>query len=546
MSRTLVTVSRIANAPNSLHGREFCAVPATLSATGTIRLRQWQPILLLAMVCLCFAAAQGAEPASPPLPPGMVLTTPVISEEIPEVLRELHKRLSKGIAPKDNAAVWLLHIYGDGALDAPLHDVTLEMLGIETMSPASPLFVSIDEFVRSQGHASPEEAAREGLLIDQQLQAAGQELWTAAQSPQLASYLKANENALKTLTIAADCPSYFAPLLAPELPSRLLSVSLVIERRLPFLCRLLAVRALLRFSERNLSGCLEDLTSIHKLAVLLANGSPFDVSVAKGQVMDSIAFQAERALLESGQLTRDDLHAFQTSVAAYPAFPPAWKAADVGERAIIQQELMLLKTDKDSKTGFFEESEHERVDPEQMRSLDEVSWSLAQQEANRIQDQVVAALKIKDRSEQLARFRELDSAYALWEATVDVKTAKFSMQLKKDLPGMSRWVGENMAMSLRPNYYQRRASEDRMDVRRDLIVAGIALEMKCRENGEFPAALADLVPSVFPAVPRDACTDAPFVYQHPTSTQARLMSLGTNRVDDAGQNYNDDVELKLH
>lgn len=483
--------------------------------------------------------------AEPALPPGMLLTTPQFSGEIPPVLRDVQLRLSEGISPKQNAAVWLLHIYGDKALDEPLHDVTLEMLGIEKMSPEAPLFVPIIDFVKTLRDVSPTDVVRETGLLEQQLLEAGQTLWTAAQFPRLDSYLKVNEKALSTLLIAADCPRYFAPLLAPELPSRLISASLVIERRLPFLARMLAARSLLRMSEGNLSGCLTDLTACRKLAVLLASGSPFDVSVAKGQVIDSMAFHAERALLESGRLTLSDLQTFQASITALPEFPPAWKAADHGERAIIQQELELLKTDPDSRTGFFEDSDHGSVTPEQTKSLDEIDWALAARQANDTQDQIVSALKIRERPAQLARFRELDHAYAAWEADADAKTAKFAGELKQDRPGMSRWVGENMAMSLRPNYYQRQAADDRLEVRRGLIVTGIALEIYQHEHGEYPAALADLVPGLLPEVPQDACTQSPFVYQHTSSQQVRLMSLGTNRVDDAGQNFNDDVELKL-
>lgn len=503
--------------------------------------------LLLAGILLCLAhAASAAEQSPAPLPDGMVLIAPVVSSEIPDGLRELHERLSAGISPRENAAVWLLHLYGDAALDEPLHDVTLELLGIEKMSPASPLFVSVEEYVKSLSDVRPEAVAETAGQVELQLISAAQERWSAEKFPQLTGYLKANEASLETLVTASKCSGYFAPLLAAELPSRLLSASLVIERRIPYLSRMLSARALLRSETGDLAGCLSDLAACHRLAVLLANGSPFDVSVAKGQVIDSIAFQAERALLESGSLSLDDLQAFQKSVAAYPEFPAAWKAADRGERAIIQQEVELLKTDPESRVGFFENSEHEEPDAAQQKSLDLIDWNLARQEANKVQDRVVAALKIQDHTTQLARFRELDKAYADWEANADAKTAKFSAELKKDLPGMSRWVGENMAMSLRPNYYQRRASDDRLNVRRTLIKTGIALKLYHQEHGEFPAALTDLVPQYLPQPPVDACTDAPLVYSRQDEKEARLMSLGTNRVDDAGKNYNDDVELKLH
>jgi len=497
--------------------------------------------------------SEAAEPivsgiAPPPvaLPAGMILTTPQISSEITGALRDLHVKLSKGVKPEENAVVWLMQIYGEEALDAPLHDVTLEMLGIEKMPAESPLFVSVDQFVQSLDLAAEQRDETAGK-VDEQLRAGSQGLWTAQEKPELAGYLKANEKALNTLLVAANQPRYFAPLLAPELPSRLISASLVVERRLPFLARLLAARAVLQFGDNDMDGTLADLQACHRLANLLADGSPFDVSVAKAQVIDSTAFWAERALLESGRLTGPQLVQLQRGLTySLSRFPPVHIAAAVGERAIVHQEIELLKTDPESQIGFFEESEDQNIDPAQLMSLADCDWKQAHQRADEIQDAIVAALEVKDRSSQLALFSKLDQAYAKWEATVDQKTVNFSKEIQNDRNGVSRWVGENMAMSLRPNYYQRRASADRQETRRDLITIGIALEKYQREKGEFPPALENLVPEYLGLIPVDACTDAAFIYSRLAADQARLTSLGRNRVDDAGQMYNDDVELKLH
>jgi len=523
--------------------------------TNMIRsLRLPSLLALLAWGAVSVDRSQAAEPPvfsseiapSPVAPPaGMVLTTPQISSEIPGVLRDLHVQLSKGLKPAENAVIWLMQIYGEEALDAPLHDVTLEMLGIEKMPAESPLFVSVDQYVQSL-NLTVEQRGETAGIVDEQLREGSQGLWTAQEKPELAGYLRANEKALNTLLVAANRPRYFAPLLAPELPSRLMSASLVVERRLPFLARMLAARAVLQFSEDNLDGTLADLRACHRLANLLANGSPFDVSVAKAQVIDSTAFWAERALLECGQLTGPQLAQLQHGLTdSLSRFPSVAMAAAIGERALLHQEIELLKTDPESRIGFFEESEHKTVDPAQLMSLADCDWKLAYRRADEIQDAIVAALRVKDRNSQQALFSKLDQAYAEWEATVDQKTVNFSEEIQKDRDSASRWVGENMAMSLRPNYYQRRASADRQEVRRDLVTIGIALERYQREKGEFPAALENLVPEYLGLIPADACTDAPFIYSRLAADQARLISLGRNRVDDAGKIYNDDVELKL-
>ncbi|WP_437226663.1 hypothetical protein SH661x_004704 [Planctomicrobium sp. SH661] len=495
---------------------------------------------------LMYSFSTGAEPIhAEDLPEGMVLVQPVVSDEIPGTLRTLNERISKDVKPQDNAVVWLVHLYGEDAFEPELHDVSMEMLGIEKMSPASPLFVSLVEFAKTLDGVPADKVDLQAAMLQEQLFEAGVQVWSKTDNPQLAEYLAVNTEALKTLTHASEKPAYFAPMLAPELPSRLMAASLVIERRLPFLARMLTARALLRLGENDVTGCTSDLMTCHRIASLLASGSPFDVSLAKAQVIDALAFQAERTMLESGRLNAEQLAELRKAFAQIPPMPPAALAADVGERAIIHQEIELLETDEDSRIGFFEDAEHQKEDASQIKSLDKTDWKLAVQRADEVHDLIVQALRTKDRNAQNELFQKLDEAYAQWEATVDQKTEDFSKAIQKDVPGMSRWIGENMAMSLRPIYRQRRFAEDRDAVRRSIIAVGLALESYQREHGKFPEKLEQLVPEYLDAVPVDAATDKPFSYTVEGEDRARLVSLGTNQMDDAGQFYNDDVILNL-
>lgn len=60
-----------------------------------------------------------------------------------------------------------------------------------------------------------------------------------------------------------------------------------------------------------------------------------------------------------------------------------------------------------------------------------------------------------------------------------------------------------------------------------------ALELYRREDGGYPAKLADLAPAYLPDVPVDPFTDGPIVYRV-TPTGYTLYALGPNRVDDGG------------
>ncbi|MGL5095793.1 MAG: hypothetical protein ACRDD1_09405, partial [Planctomycetia bacterium] len=91
----------------------------------------------------------------------------------------------------------------------------------------------------------------------------------------------------------------------------------------------------------------------------------------------------------------------------------------------------------------------------------------------------------------------------------------------------------------------RRSSDDKNNVRRDLILVGLALTSYKLEKREYPASLDDLKPNHLDAVPLDSFTDRPLDYRREAEGRARLASLGANRVDDSGKPYNDDLIVKL-
>ena len=139
----------------------------------------------------------------------------------------------------------------------------------------------------------------------------------------------------------------------------------------------------------------------------------------------------------------------------------------------------------------------------------------------------------------------MDVDYKLWEETQDSRLKVIAETIDKDLDDASRWVGETMAMSLRPLYWQRRATDDRADARRDLLRIGLALVAYRGDHKEFPAALGALAPKYLKEVPIDAPVDGPFQYKVFSKDHVVIATLGTNRVDDAGKPYNDDTILEL-
>ncbi len=472
-----------------------------------------------------------------PLPEGLQLVPSKTPIDLVGSMKTLNERLSQALPPGDNAVNFLMIVFGPDALEPELKADSYELLGLKKLPDNSPLFVSLDQYTKTLDGIPPEQTPERASEIQAEMFEAGGKLWKRDQYPQLAGYLDANADALKMTAMAVRKPGYYAPMLSVESPPRLLSAALNIERRLPFLARMFAARALLHLENNQFAPCIDDLITCHQMAFLLAYGSPFDVSGAKAHVIDSFAFQAEAACLNSGKLRGDHLNTFASRFRSLTPLPTADRAIDIGERAIVHQEIELLSTDGESVDGFFEKAE---MAPKVRPDLGKLDWQTALKEADKTWDQIVQALRERNRDEQHKLFTALSQKHEQWEQGDDADVGKFLELLKKDPTAASRSVGLDMAMSLRPLWWQRQLTDERARTRRDLINLGIAA-LLCREaTGSFPTTLQELAPKYIDVVPSEAHSDGSYTYTRLSDGRVQILSTGPNRQNDANQDYNDD------
>ncbi len=496
--------------------------------------------LILSASRVCTAADRLVD-----LPAGLKVQTPEIPEQITGVLHSVNARLMKDVSPAQNAAVFVVQVLGPQILPPKLQADNFVMLGIESLPESGPrLLYPWDYSIQVRQLKEPELDQETGELRFE-LQQASAGPWTADLYPRISGYLAANQQALDLFRDAASLPVYYAPLLCEEEPPRLLSASLAIEKQLMFPARLLAVRAMQSLAGGNFAAASADLMAIHRWSNLLATGSPFDVSVAKAQVMDAFACHATLNALQAGLWSGPGARDHLTALRELPAMPRSPRSVDWGERAIVHQELDFLKSDPESVAGFFELPENDDADRTDDINLKDVQWEVAQQRADAIFDEFVAALKIESHAEQLKKFAELDTAEAKWREKDEELSRQFPEELRKDAKAASLWIGETMAMSLKPNCYQRRHSDDRQQSRRDVLHVALALWVARTDLGKYPEQLADLAPKFLPSVPVDAFSEKPLIYERRSDQVILFGTLGPNQQNDAGSRYNDDTLITL-
>ncbi|WP_373649616.1 hypothetical protein [Schlesneria sp. DSM 10557] len=498
-----------------------------------------QRCLLLGSLLLVPAASRADESKSAPLPKGLLLKQPVMPDSLNDTMRSVNERLSQDVAPSDNAAVLLVQVCGEDVFDPVLKADSLAMLGIASLAPSPAPFVYFQQFADSLG---PDEKATLGHDLDTlplHLATAIVRPWKQDEYPSLVAFLNANRQSLDILVEASRKPKYYAPVLSEADPPQLLSMSVTLERRLPFLVRCLSARAMLRVTEQKGDQAIEDLVACQRLAVLLATGSPFDVSAIKAHQMEGVAFQASTTVLQAGGFTGAEAKNYLAKLKEIKPLPPAAIAADVGERAVLRRQIELLKLEDSTLGAFFEFPDTAKFPKLEQLRLSVADWDQVFARANEVQDEVVKALSTKERDVQSQLFTALDEAYAAW----DEQNAANRITTE-DLKKLSRFIGETMAMSLRPRYRQLRQLDDRAQLRRDLLLLSLSVVSYRADHQAYPATLADLTPDYLEIVPRDA-NGEPFRYDRLSAGGVRLVSLGSNLENDAGLSFNDDIVIAL-
>lgn len=501
--------------------------------------------LLIGLLAAMHGSVNGQESNFTRTPAGLILKQQVIPPDVTGVFRSVNEMLSKDLRPDENAVVLLVQLFGDDAFEKGLRASSLDLLGIDQLSNLAPRFVYFEQFANSIGNAEAETLAPQIALLPQQLVKGNEEPWTSTDLPGLFAFLNTNRGALDLLVEAINKPRYYAPVLSEEDPPDLLSASMNIERRLTFMARCLAARGLLRAAQHDIGRATDDLLACHRLAVLLATGSPFDVSGTKAQVIDEVAFRATVALIQSGKLRGQDAANYLSKLKRVPRLPMASVAADKGERAVLHRQIEVLKQDQSSVREFFELPDNDKYQPLQKVPLSEIRWDQVIARADEVQDQFVRALAVADRKTQYEQFTKLDNDYAKWERMTNATTGDIPSLLEQDRIKISRFMGETMAMSLRPWYWQRRPTDDSARVRRDILLVTAAIIAFRADHGDYPEELPELLPRYLDAIPPDAHTDAPLNYVRFTQDRMRLTSWGANHQHDQGQPGSDDVVIEL-
>ncbi len=258
---------------------------------------------------IAMAFAGGISAFAADLPPGKlpfrispettVITTPLNADGTPDYVAALNEKYGKGVTPENNGFALMLEVLGtregDGILGKQAHDKTLAMLGIPENAADRAIHHYWGGYWSKQG-LSDKEIDR----LDDRLNVLARSLWSAADEPHVAEYLKAEGPMLDEVREAAARPRWWSPTAGGEDGS--------LEGMLPSLGPIkamgeeLAMRAMERLAEGNFDGFLADVQAIKRVGRRMTGGTtPVEVFVGYGT--GAVGDEAIAAAADSGKLT---------------------------------------------------------------------------------------------------------------------------------------------------------------------------------------------------------------------------------------------------
>ncbi|WP_166830951.1 hypothetical protein [Thalassoroseus pseudoceratinae] len=469
-------------------------------------------------------------------------TEPVREDGTVDYVAALNAKFGEGVTPENNAAVliWQLIGYRDDLTEA-YNERLAKRLGIESLPSEGTFLVGIDDFVKSlPAGQRPDELDRiyenQGHAMDRP--------WSPKQFPVINQWIDANQEPLTLVLEATKRERYFSPLVSSDDRENVITTFLPMIQECRAIARLLSARAMRSLGESDFDAATRDLLASHRLGRMVGQG-PTIIEALVGIAIDSIASDADQALIASPKFGEKQLIAYREQLQSLPPLPLMREKIDLGERSLSLDAIQLLAIEGPQGLQMIGDG---APDEGIMGNIAEffmkngVDWNLVLTRFNKLYDRLTSLLQIKNRAARIAAINAFNE---------EMKKRRGEVQNLNPLKmlfgkGIRASVTEGMSVILEslliPAVLQAHKAEERQTMKAEVTQIGFAIAAYQREHGEYPQSLADLKPKFFAEVPQDLFSGKPLIYQR-TPDGFLLYSIGENETDDNGVfDYTGDIE----
>lgn len=457
----------------------------------------------------------------PPLeigPETTFVTGPLTADGRIDYPAALHQRLSEGIMPEDNAAVFIDRALGPGDIPLPLRSRYFEWIGIDPLPEKGNYLVTQWELIQRKAKESDESDKGESV---RQFMHAGTHPWNASEFPIVAEWLELNARPLDVIEQATQRTQYYSPIVEDGFTTT--DSAIQMAQRLREVVRILTIRAMFRIGADDTEGAWNDLLACHRLSQLLGHRPSTMTSSLLAVAFSAATTRGDEVLIAHGLTQRQA----QTCLEDLDRLPPFGSLTDLvneGDR----MEALAVTSQTFPAIGL------------------DVNTML--RKSNQISDQVVAAMKLPAPADRKQALAALDQEIKARIATGRRPLRQIANWIVNSRRTITHNVGDSLLSLKIPMYLQADAAQTKAQIRNDLARIGFALAAYRAENGKYPEVLDRLTPGYLHELPLDPYTEKRFVYT--ARDDAFLVySVGPNLIDEDGRTHGienaDDISFQV-
>jgi hypothetical protein len=452
-------------------------------------------------------------------PQTTVITSPLKPDGTPDYLQYLNDRAKKGVTLENNAFIPFLEIAtpvrGGGGANSSILTPTFAELGVTPPATAHQV-MTFAQWLQSR---TPPVAYDPSRMQEEDFVRARP--WAPADHPDVVAWLNANERVFRWMPEVTARSRWYMPLTRPDSDLMIAVLLSPLDQVRPT-ALVISTRAMLEIHESQFAQARADILMMHRLARLPVQGNSL-IEYLVGMAVDSMALDADRALVSAPGLPRDELRQVIAQYDALPLWPPPTDALD-RERFRTLDAVMFASRHIDQ-IPLIERPDAPNIDSDLFpwftwlnRHLHPAHFNAALRDVNQLQDRFVQATRAPTATER--------------EDLMHQASQGMDAFLR---PHEGRWgdPAYHLVACVMPSLGKVVVLANVHDMNAKLTRVALALAAYKADKGAFPDQLPALAPTYIPALPIDEFSGGPLKYRK-TPDGCLAYSVGINRQDDGG------------
>ncbi|MDR1924549.1 MAG: hypothetical protein LBQ66_09245 [Planctomycetaceae bacterium] len=357
--------------------------------------------------------------------------------------------------------------------------------------------------------------------------------WRAEDYPDIAQFVRENDEALTVLAAAAKKPRWVC---YRTVDNGFIGILLPDVQASRAICRDFAIRANERVSRGDIAGAFDDALSIFRIARHQTDDDcGMLITRLVGFAAESIGIDVVHSILTYGKPNAEQMRQFINEFNKIPKYNKSFDNVIKAEN-MMQLEI-LFDFNKIDDEWMPHVSYGNSISENIVASMLGLSLKLPI-------DYNIAANRIVSRFEPLKKmskehdFKKRAQIHSQMEADINklvatVKNPLFALSHTPLIHQRSAFLADYLNCMLIPALYSFFIAEARLETQRNLLQVSCALELYQRENGQYPDKLEAIAPKYIDVIPNDIFTSKELTYKKNDNGYI-LYSFGQNEIDDNG------------